>query len=211
MEGMEGHPWESGQQWRWGLCSPRAPMPALGAAQEHRPHSSPQSRPPPGVPSPSFPENPPESASPSRRGAAAPGSPRFVSGGRVRGNACAGRGMSSASWLRSLDPIPGNVTGNSEWAGPAPELGGQRTPGGAGAHGDPAPARTEPPDPAGGCSWGALPASPPHALRAPPLPLPAKFVPWIFPPCRSQLRPARPGAPQNPGASRGAPLAPRRR
>lgn len=31
--------------------------------------------------------------------------------------------MSSASWLCSLDPVPGNVTGNSEWAGPAPEWG----------------------------------------------------------------------------------------
>ncbi|XP_014115018.1 PREDICTED: vinexin isoform X1 [Pseudopodoces humilis] len=81
--------------------------------------------------------------------------------------------MSSASWLHSLDPIPGNVTGNSEWAGPAPErgaLGGQRTPGGAGAHGDPAPGRTVAPDSPGGCSWGALPASPPRCSEALPAP-----------------------------------------
>ncbi|CAN8205912.1 unnamed protein product [Coccothraustes coccothraustes] len=85
--------------------------------------------------------------------------------------------MSSASWLHSLDPIPGNVTGNSEWAGPAPErgaLGGTAHPGGAGAHGDPEPGRTVPPDPPGGCSWGALPASPPPCAEAPPAPSPGK-------------------------------------
>ncbi|KAM9215679.1 LOW QUALITY PROTEIN: vinexin [Leptosomus discolor] len=101
-------------------------------------------------------------------GLASPGSPRFVSGGRVRGNACAGRGMSSASWLRSLDPVPGNVTGNSEWAGPAPKwgaLGGvsKRTPlwgglGHTGTHhrgGQRLPARLG--DAAGGLSPPAAP------------------------------------------------------
>ncbi|XP_015504335.1 vinexin isoform X3 [Parus major] len=185
MEGMEERrAWRKLRQWSGtlgkagaagtGVCSHRAPIPALGGPQEHRPHSPPQSRPPPTTSLSILSRKPPSSSRLHRAGGpAARGSPRFVSGGRVLGNACAGRGMSSASWLHSLDPIPGNVTGNSEWAGPAPErgaLGGQRTPGGAGAHGDPAPGRTVAPDSLGGCSWGALPASPPRCSE--PLPAP---------------------------------------
>ncbi|XP_058715105.1 vinexin isoform X4 [Poecile atricapillus] len=186
MEGMEERrAWRKWKQWNGTLGKAGAagtgallsPCPLPGArrstgAQTPLPASVPTST--QHFPLHPFPKIPPSSRLHRAGGPAARGSPRFVSGGRVLGNACAGRGMSSASWLHSLDPIPGNVTGNSEWAGPAPErgaLGGQRTPGGAGAHGDPAPGRTVAPDPSGGCSWGALPAGPPRcaeALHAPP-------------------------------------------
>lgn len=106
-----------------------SPWPHRGA----RSSAGAQSRPPAGTSLPILPQKSPPNPRLHRAvGPATPGSPRFVSGARLLGNACAGRGMSSAPWLRSLDPIPGNVTGNSEWAGPAPErgaLGGQRTPG----------------------------------------------------------------------------------
>ncbi|KAM9266259.1 LOW QUALITY PROTEIN: vinexin [Morus bassanus] len=129
-----------------------------------------------------LPKSPSKPPAPSRRGAAAgggpaaPGLPRFVSGGRVHGNACAGRGMSSASWLVSLDPIPGNVTGNSEWAGPAPErgaLGGERTPGGPGHVGTRLRGGrqllTRPGDAVGGLSPPAA-----HDVLRPPSPSPGK-------------------------------------
>lgn len=134
---------------------------------------------------PPFPKIPPPNPRLHRAGGGGDaGLAPFRKRGRVCGNACAGRGMSSTSWLRSLDPIPGNVTGNSEWAGPAPErgaLGGAAHPGSSGAHGDPRPARTTVPDPAGGFFWEALPSSPPRCAELSPprpsAPFPAKFVP----------------------------------
>lgn len=201
------------------------PVPVLGWPQEHRAPLPTQVLTSAGHfplhPLPKSPSKPPALSwwGAPQRGAAASGglaglgSPHFVSGGRVRGNACAGRGMSSASWLASLDPVPGNVTGNSEWAGPAPEQGapgGQAHPRGARARGYPPPGRTAAADPAGGCCRGALTAGRLRRAEAPALLPPAKFAPCIFLPCRSQLHPARRGSPRAPGpaeagAARGPP------
>ncbi|XP_061871887.1 vinexin isoform X3 [Colius striatus] len=156
------------------------------------------------LPSPSSPQNPSEHP----RGGGWPGSllppsPRFVSEGWVCGDACAGRGMSSASWLLSLDPIPGNVTGNSEWAGPAAEqgaLGGSKgSPGGPGHAGtrgwEAQRLRTGAGDAAGGLS--PLPA--PRELEPPPFsPSPGKVCavrfssPLLTAPSRSLRGPPAP-------------------
>ncbi|XP_041880751.1 vinexin isoform X2 [Corvus kubaryi] len=207
MEGMEGSPVGSGWQWGWGLCSHRAPIPALGDPREHRPHSPPQSRPPPSTSFPIPSRKSPASPRLHRaRGPATPGSPRFVSGARVRGNACAGRGMSSASWLHSLDPIPGNVTGNSEWAGPSSErgaLGGQRTPGGPGHTGTQRRGGRWLPTLPGDAFGGLSPPAPRDALRPPRSFSRQSSCRGFFLPAARSSVPLAPGPPKTPALPEG--------
>lgn len=109
--------------------------------------------------------------------------------------------MSSTSWLRSLDPIPGNVTGNSEWAGPAPErggLGGPRTPGGPGHTGTQGRARRWLPTLPGAAPGGLPPPAPCSALRPPrSFSRQSSCREFSFPAARSSV-PLAPGLPKTP-------------